>query len=195
MSTERPVTLVMVRHSGLSEILKIMKGEKQRKRPINRTHSQEKIQQRKFNEPIVRTFTMDDLKSVMDICASSLSEKYSESLFQEIFLNWPDGFLVGVVNGEIVGFIAGRKASRSDARILMLAVEEEVRSMGIGAALMKKFTEHSCSYGIINLRLEVRTDNQRGIDFYRKLGFIVSSIMRNYYSDGSDAYLMWKQLI
>ena len=172
-----------------------MKSDKQRKKTINRTHSQEKIRQSKFAKPLVRRFRTEDLKKVIEICENSLSEKYSESLFQEIYLNWPDGFLVSEVNESVVGFLTSRKTSRSDARILMLAVLEPYRSLGIGSALIKQFIESSGVYGVINIRLEVRTDNVRGIGFYQKHGFLVTSIMRNYYSDGSDAYVMWKQLI
>ncbi len=172
-----------------------MKSDKQRKKPINRTHSQEKIRQRKFAEPLVRRFQTEDLKKVIEICENSLSEKYSESLFQEIYMNWPDGFLVSEISGSVVGFITGRKTSRSDARILMLAVLEPYRSLGIGSVLIRQFIESAGVYGVINIRLEVRTDNVRGIGFYQKHGFLVTSIMRNYYSDGSDAYVMWKQLI
>ena len=172
-----------------------MKSDKQRKKPINRTHSQEKISQKNLLEPVVRRFRTEDMKKVMEICETSLSEKYSESLFQEIYLNWPDGFLISELNSKVVGFISGRKTSRSDARILMLAVIEPYRSHGIGSALLKQFVELSTVYGVLNIRLEVRTDNVKGIGFYQKHGFLVTSIMRNYYSDGSDAYVMWKQLI
>ncbi|EQB70138.1 MAG: hypothetical protein AMDU1_APLC00073G0001, partial [Thermoplasmatales archaeon A-plasma] len=31
-------------------------------------------------------------------------------------------------------------------------------------------------------------------NFYRKLGFVVTSRLKAYYSDSSDAYTMWKIL-
>ncbi|MCL4345311.1 MAG: ribosomal protein S18-alanine N-acetyltransferase [Candidatus Thermoplasmatota archaeon] len=148
-----------------------------------------------FNPPVVRRFQLDDLRRVMQISTRSLSEKYSEDLMVEIFQSWPDGFLVSEQDNQINGFLAGRKMSRSEARILMLAVEENLRNMGIGGILLEKFIDISRIYGIIVLRLEVRTDNRKGIEFYQKHGFLVTSILRNYYSDGSDAYIMWRQLI
>ena len=46
--------------------------------------------------------------------------------------------------------------------------------------------------GLSTIRLEVRTDNEDAIKFYKKNGFSIISTLKNYYSDLSDAYLMWK---
>ena len=42
--------------------------------------------------------------------------------------------------------------------------------------------------------LEVKVNNQKGIGFYEKNGFKNVNVRKNYYADGSDAYLMLKEL-
>ncbi len=143
----------------------------------------------------VRRIEPDEIKRAMEISQTSLSERYSKELMHEIYTSWPDGFLVFSTGSIIYGFLASRRISISESRILMLATIEPYRNLGIGGELVEKFLLTCGQYGIITIRLEVRTDNKKGIEFYQKHGFIVTSILRNYYSDGSDAYVMWKQLV
>jgi len=42
----------------------------------------------------------------------------------------------------------------------------------------------------IKVTLEVRVSNQKAIDLYASLGFIVRNILKEYYDDGEDAYQM-----
>jgi ribosomal-protein-alanine N-acetyltransferase len=66
--------------------------------------------------------------------------------------------------------------------------------MGLGHALMKSFIDVCNQENLLSVRLEVRTDNVNAIGFYRNLGFSIISTIKGYYSDLSDAYLMWKLL-
>lgn len=143
----------------------------------------------------IRIFDPYDLERVAEISKKSLSEHYADNLFIEIYQSWPEAFLIGEWNDQIVAFMTGRRMTRTDARILMFAVDEKFRSHGIGTILINRFIEVCKSEMIITVRLEVRTDNARGIKFYQKNGFEVTSILRNYYSDGSDAYIMSRQII
>jgi ribosomal-protein-alanine N-acetyltransferase len=142
----------------------------------------------------IRQFDPLDIDDVMEICSSSLSESYSKSVVYEIFLSWHEGFYVFANGKEIIGFLAGSRKTQHDARVLLLATREKYRNLGIGQELMKKF-EEKCRYlGILSVRLEVRTDNELGIKFYKRLGYSITSNLPAYYSDGSDAYVMWKPL-
>jgi ribosomal-protein-alanine N-acetyltransferase len=143
----------------------------------------------------IRRLDLTDLKIIMSISQKSLSEKYSKELMLELYNAWPDGFIVYSSNSKIYGFLVGKKMTQSEARILMLASDENYRSKGIGGELVEHFLITCQVYGIIVVRLEVRVDNKRGIKFYQTHGFMVTSILRNYYSDGTDAYVMWKQLV
>ncbi|MFX1604225.1 MAG: hypothetical protein ACFFCK_12145, partial [Promethearchaeota archaeon] len=49
-------------------------------------------------------------------------------------------------------------------------------------------------YGASEFFLEVRKSNTPAVSAYEKLGFEVSRVLRGYYRDGEDAYLMAKQM-
>lgn len=141
-----------------------------------------------------RKFLPEDVKKVVEIGNNSLTEYYTEALLLDLYENWRNSFNVYTVNERIVGFIVGSKFSRTEARILLLAVDKDFRNMGLGHALMKSFIDVCNQENLLSVRLEVRTDNVNAIGFYRNLGFSIISTIKGYYSDLSDAYLMWKLL-
>lgn len=142
----------------------------------------------------VRKFTTEDLDRVVSLANSTLTEYYSHELIFDISEQWRDGFMVYVFRDEIDGFIAGTRHSQTEARVLLLAVEPGMRRIGIGAALMNDFMNLCRNQGMMSIRLEVQTQNTSAIIFYRKLGFVIISTMKKYYTDFSDAYVMWRLL-
>jgi len=79
--------------------------------------------------------------------------------------------------------------------VISIAVLQEHRRRGIGSALMsealKIFEE---KYDVDSVYLEVRVSNQPAINMYEKFGFVKARIIRGYYRDGEDAYVMVKRL-
>lgn len=153
-----------------------------------------KMQTGKGDYAFVRKFRDSDLDVVVDLANSSLSEYYGVDLIYDLSRQWPDGFLVYQFGNRVVGFLAGAKYSSNEARILLLAVDKPLRKIGIGTTLVEDFTKLCMQLGMMSVRLEVRIDNIEAINFYRKLKFVVISTMRNYYSDSSDAHVMWRLL-
>jgi ribosomal-protein-alanine N-acetyltransferase len=140
----------------------------------------------------VRAFNVRDVDRILEIAGKSLSEYYSGSLFMDLFQTWPEGFFVYTLNEKVVGFLVGSKFSQTEARILILAIEDRYRHMGFGKALLTSFIKVCEMENLMSMRLEVRTDNKSAIMFYKKNGFVVTSTLKGYYSDLSDAYLMWR---
>lgn len=140
----------------------------------------------------IRNAEMSDIERVVEIANSSLTEYYTTNLMMDLYHSWREAFMVYTLNDRIVGFIAGGKFSRTEARILLLAVDRKFRQMGIGKALMNEFIDLCRMHNIMSIRLEVRTDNAGAIHFYQRYGFSTISTIRAYYSDSSDAFLMWK---
>ncbi len=140
----------------------------------------------------IREFNEDDLIDVLNIANETLTENYIPELFLDIHRAWPRGFLVAVTS-RVVGFIAGMK-SHGEARILLLAVGKDFQGRGIGTALMNHFIAVCKSEGLFSMRLEVRTGNIRAIEFYKKFGFNIISYVPRYYTNGDDAYIMWREI-
>jgi ribosomal-protein-alanine N-acetyltransferase len=139
-----------------------------------------------------RGFEIRDSESIMEIIKCSLSEYYTKSLILDLYRSWPQAFIVYDNFDSVIGFIIGAKYSGTEGRILLFAVKKSFRGAGVGQALLNRELQIMTGAGLSTVRLEVRTDNESGIKFYKKNGFSIISTLKNYYSDLSDAYLMWK---
>ena len=93
-------------------------------------------------------------------------------------------------DGEIIGYIDFWK-TYEQAQISSLAVKRDEWRKGIGQELLDYCVEE-CSKECDFLSLEVRIDNESAIALYKKNDFIIAATRKNYYSDGTDAYLMVK---
>lgn len=141
---------------------------------------------------MIRGFEPKDLSRVLEIAESSLSEYYTNNLVIDLYEAWPDGFRVYESDGKIIGFVIGSRIKPNEARILMFAVDRKYRRQGVGETLMHDFIDFCGRNGFISIKLEVKTDNEGAIIFYKKYGFAITSRLSAYYSDASDAFTMWK---
>ena len=138
----------------------------------------------------VRPFVPNDLPAVSTIVRDSLRENYPTSIYLDIHKWWRDGFLVAVLDGHPVGFLAAVVPSDGQARILMLAVTGSYRMRGIGSMLMDEFLKACGLRGLKRIELEVRTTNTGAIRFYQRYGFMISHTLPRFYTDGEDGYKM-----
>ncbi len=138
---------------------------------------------------VIRSFRPSDLEKVKRLSDNTLREPYDPSLFTTIYALSPEGFIVAVDGGEVVGFVLGVEEDRM-LRILMLAVDERYRCRGVGSALFDELLCRFSNRNLSGITLEVRTNNSGAIDFYRKRGFEIVEILPGYYTDGSPAYKM-----
>jgi ribosomal protein S18 acetylase RimI-like enzyme len=88
----------------------------------------------------------------------------------------PDLFLVGVVDGEIIGTVmAGYEGHRG--WINYLAVAPEQRRHGWGRALMTEAERLLLASGCPKINLQVRGGNIEALAFYEKIGFLVDEVV------------------
>jgi ribosomal-protein-alanine N-acetyltransferase len=133
-----------------------------------------------------------------------LPENYGDYFFMDLYSRFPETFIVAEVDGEVVGYVMCRiEFGFSDfgfsgfikkGHIVSIAVMPEHRRRGIGYALVSKALEGMRLYNARQAFLEVRVSNMPAINLYKKLGFEVVKIIRGYYSDGEDAYVMSREL-
>jgi ribosomal-protein-alanine N-acetyltransferase len=79
--------------------------------------------------------------------------------------------------------------------IVSVAVLHDHRYRGIGTDLINQGIEGMISYGAVEFFLEVRKSNAAAVTVYEKLGFEIGRVLKGYYRDGEDAYLMIRQKI
>ena len=90
------------------------------------------------------------------------------------------------MDGQIVGFVALRGAA-GQWELLNLAVAPDQQRQGIATALLRQAL---CALGTVQVTLEVSTANSAAQALYRKMGFVVLGVRKQFYTDGSDALIM-----
>ncbi|MBP1135421.1 ribosomal-protein-alanine N-acetyltransferase [Arthrobacter sp. PvP023] len=102
-------------------------------------------------------------------------------------------YLVAEVAGDIVGY-AGLMCIEPIADVQTIAVVPECEGKGIGSALLTELIAESRRRRAADVLLEVRADNPRAQDLYRRFGFEQIHVRPRYYRDGVDALIMRLQL-
>jgi len=144
----------------------------------------------------IRNFSPSDLKEVIWIEKISFPNRkpYSEDYFKSLYQKYPEGFIVAKGNkGEIRGYTIGQSKNES-AEIISLAVDPIWRKKGIGKTLTNFLINNFKEKGVKEISLHVRIKNKAGITLYQNLGFQILKTIKNYYSNGDDAYLMKRNL-
>lgn len=113
-----------------------------------------------------------------------------KDLEENTFLN----HYVYELNGKVVGFYIASKVL-DESEIFTIAVDKDYKNMGIATALLNHLIEICKDRDINQIWLEVSTKNQAAINLYKKFGFKIMGIRKNYYQKiGEDAYNMLKEL-
>ena len=100
--------------------------------------------------------------------------------------------LKAVVNGELVGFIAGDARRGSDTGwIVTLGVLGPYRRSGIATRLLQACEERLQT---AKVRLSVRRSNEAAIQLYRRHGYYLVDTWPRYYVDREDALVLEKKL-
>jgi ribosomal-protein-alanine N-acetyltransferase len=102
-------------------------------------------------------------------------------------------YLVAEVAGVIVGY-AGLMCIEPIADVQTIAVVPAQEGRGIGSALLTELIRESRRRGAEDVLLEVRADNRRAQELYRRFGFEQIHVRQRYYRDGVDALIMRLQL-
>ena len=94
------------------------------------------------------------------------------------------------VGGKMAGFIGGDPHPREKVGwIATLGVLPEYRRMGIAAALLEACEQ---ALELPYLRLSVRRSNEPALSLYRKFGYQLVDVWKNYYHSGEDALVLEK---
>ncbi|MGH9447140.1 MAG: GNAT family N-acetyltransferase [Terriglobia bacterium] len=95
---------------------------------------------------------------------------------------------------EVVGFLVASETRGARTHIVTIDVKQEWRRRGVGAALMDAAERWTRTRGLGVVTLETAEDNRPAQAFYRKRGYVKLDEVKNYYADGSTAWVMGKRL-
>lgn len=135
------------------------------------------------------------IRQVAEIEKQCFITPWSIKSFEQELKNKFAIYIVCLNDGKVVGY-GGMWHVVNEGHITNVAVSEEYRNKGIAISIMNKLTDIACEKEMIGLTLEVRKSNNKAIELYKKLGFKIEGIRKEYYSDTKeDAFIMWKYLI
>ena len=142
----------------------------------------------------VRNVTIIDLPQIVAIDWDSFDEPWSYGTFLAELDNTDSYFELVDIGFVVVGYSLLRHIG-DDAEILRIAVDRSQRKNGIADALMTSQINYAKSKSVKSIFLEVRKSNFAAIALYKKHGFEVFNIRKNYYTMPSeDALIMLRKL-
>ncbi len=138
---------------------------------------------------MIRVATKEDLSSLESI-ENSVFSKFDYPLNKRNFSYHIEKkhIFVTVNKNEVYGYILFFEYKKS-IRIYSIAVAIEYLGLGYGTELIRylmKIAENKSK----KLTLEVKVDNIKAINLYKKLGFVTIKLLISYYLDGKDGFKM-----
>lgn len=142
----------------------------------------------------IRVMQQRDLDGIMRVeCASFGKDAYDRKLFAEYSHNCGSLFLVAQSRGRVCGYSL-TQARGDRAELVSIAVDPPTRGNGVASALLESTLRRLRRRKVARVSLMVRTTNAVAREFYEKYEFTKVRVVRGYYEDGSDGYLMRKLL-
>ena len=141
----------------------------------------------------LRPAAVDDLETVLAIekVAQPVGAWTRESFLAEFdkpysrFLVLTDDETDSKLVGYLVYWVLFEEAS-----LQTIAVDLPSRGLGFAQSMLRHLVVDAVRQGAKRVNLEVRKSNAPALHLYQKLGFTVSQVRKNFYSDGEDAYQM-----
>lgn len=146
------------------------------------------------NNIIIRSMTIDDVDEVYKVEEDCFVDPWSKDSIRKELKNDLARYLVAEIDDKIVGYV-GVWFVVDEGHITNVAVHSDYRGKKIGDRLVKEMVELCKENNLVAMTLEVRTSNTVAQNLYRKYGFKMGGIRKEYYSDNKeDAIIMWNQL-
>jgi ribosomal-protein-alanine N-acetyltransferase len=134
----------------------------------------------------IREINEEDLEAIKRI-EQDVSGSWKLKDFQYEYYENPFSHIYVLEEEDIVGYCV-LWIAYENAEISNVAVDSHYQNKGYGSFLMQYMLNKAkeCT----NISLEVKTSNDSAIHLYKKYGFEIKAIRKNYYEGNQDAYLM-----
>lgn len=139
---------------------------------------------------VIRPISVSDVSRIIDLEMTYLGETIGSDMLISESTNPTIKFLAIEKNNYLVGYI-GCYHILGECEILNFVIDGAFQRKGYGQMLFDELLKQVDAKRVI---LDVRVNNEKGMQFYLKNGFRKISIRKNYYSDGTDAIVMEKQV-
>lgn len=139
---------------------------------------------------VVRTANGGDIKIMDEINRKCLAENYSIWEWTIVMMTAPNLSRIAFCNGKPCGYIMVMKTANRTYNLTSVAVLAEYRNRGIARRLMESVMSGLPDFDVCTLH--VRRSNTVAQHLYKTFGFKVTEIVKEYYNDKEDAFVMTK---
>ncbi len=139
---------------------------------------------------IIRPITVSDVSRIIELEMNYLGETIGSDMLISESTNPTIKFLAIEKNNLLLGYI-GCYHILGECEILNFVIDGAFQRKGYGQLLFDELIKQVDATRVI---LDVRVNNEKGMQFYLKNGFRKISVRKNYYLDGTDAIVMEKQV-
>lgn len=135
---------------------------------------------------------LSDLDDILEVENSSFgADRFSRRQFTYLIAHAKGVFLVVRQEGKVVAYLSVlAKENASVFRMYSLAVHPKARGQKLAQRLIDAILDYARQHHYKSLGLEVNVNNAGAISLYKMYGFQTAFIKKEYYHDGSDAYVM-----
>ena len=103
--------------------------------------------------------------------------------------------IFGLLNANLIVGVCVFQVVVDEAQINYFVVDQKFRKKGFGSFFMNNLIKRCEKLNLKKLILEVSQSNITAQRFYSRLDFATVGMRKNYYKDGSNAFLKEKKLI
>ncbi|QLY40497.1 ribosomal protein S18-alanine N-acetyltransferase [Hujiaoplasma nucleasis] len=140
----------------------------------------------------IREFQINDLSKIIEL--ETHFYKINQNEFMESYIENP---LIQVYvierNTDWIGYMI-IWLDQDKFQLYTIFIIEQYRHQGYAYQALKLLEEKIYNQGVYEYSLEVRPSNKNAIALYKKLGYSIQAIRKDYYPNHEDALLMYKNL-
>lgn len=143
---------------------------------------------------VIEALKSENVSAAAKLEAAYLDTAWSEKQIEEARLREDTLYLSATEDGKLCA-VASCVFSAYEAMVENVAVAEDFRRRGIGKDLMKAIEDEAKARSLEQISLEVASRNTAATELYKKMGFSVAGVRKNFYRrQNDDGLVMIKEI-
>ena len=143
---------------------------------------------------IIEALKAENVSAAAKLEAAYLDTAWSENQIEEALLREDTLYLSATEDGTLCA-VASCVFSAYEAMVENVAVAEDCRRRGVGKELMNAIEAAAKARSLEQISLEVASRNTAAVELYKKVGFSVAGVRKNFYRrQKDDGLVMIKEI-
>lgn len=146
-----------------------------------------------LEELSISLLKLEEIKDIVELEQKHFINPWDYDAYLNEFNNNPCAYIyVLKLKDRIIGYI-DYWITFDSATIAKICIDKEYQGRGFSTYLMDKMIKNVKRENVQFVTLEVRKSNESAIGLYKKYGFYVETIKKQYYQNLEDAlYMIWE---